>query len=159
MGQFYAGLLKCSNKTEAMQAWSEYIENKTKSSSVYIGIPCTVKEEDEDKNALLYDAVSSKDNQFLKNTTFIQSETKGVVFDLLKDDENENEEEEEEEDENKKEVEETKQPRKNIHIKNVLLPNAYKDRLHFFKYPKVGSFLSFESSIKSYLNQEAIQAP
>ena len=82
--QFYADLLKFSTKTEAMQAWSEYMESKTKSSSVYIGAPCILKQDDEDKNALLFNAVSAKDDQFLMNTALIQSDTKGVVFDLLK---------------------------------------------------------------------------
>ena len=75
--------------------------------------------------------------------------------------EEENENEEEANDENgdqAKKQKEAAKPRKSIHIKNVLLPNPYKDRLHFFKYPKVGSFLSFESTIKSYLHNEALQA-
>merc|ERR1712129_367896 len=79
------------------------------------------------------------------------------VFDLLKEEEeNDNEENDDENADTKKE--EQPNPRQNIHIKNVLLPNKYKDHLHFFKYPQVGSFLAFESSIKSYLNAEAIQA-
>merc|ERR1712129_52692 len=115
---------------------------------------CTVKQDDEDANAVLYDAVSAKTDTYLMNTTFVQSETKGVVFDLLKEEE---EIDEEEENADKKKDEQPKS-RQNIHIKNVLLPNQYKDRLHFFKYPQVGSFLAFESSIKSYLNADAIQA-
>jgi len=156
---FYVELVKCSNKIEAMQSWTKYIKNKTKSCSVYIGTPCKMKQDDEDVNGLLYDAVSSKHDEFLLNTTFIQSESKGVIFDLLSEENAEEEEEENEDDENaEKKKDETTKQRKNIHIKNVLLPNEYKDRLHFFTYPKVGSFLSFESSIKSYLNNKAIQA-
>merc|ERR1712129_606265 len=145
------------NKTEAMQQWTEFMQNKTKSSSVYIGSPCTVKQDDEDANAVLYDAVSAKADRYLLNTTFVQSETKGVVFELLKEEE-ENDNEENDDENADKQKDGQPMPRQNIHIKNVLLPNQYKDRLHFFKYPQVGSFLAFESSIKSYLNAEAIQA-
>merc|ERR1712129_96553 len=145
------------NKTEAMQQWTEFMQNKTKSSSVYIGSPCTVKQDDEDANAVLYDAVSAKADRYLLNTTFVQSETKGVVFELLKEEE-ENDNEENDDENADKQIDEQPIPRQNIHIKNVLLSNQYKDRLHFFKYPQVGSFLAFESSIKSYLNSDAIQA-
>merc|ERR1712048_1544945 len=92
------------------------------------------------------------------NTTYVQPETKGVVFDLLKEEENEDDENEDQDDDVDKKEDTSPKPRENIHIKNVLLSNPYRDRLHFFKYPKVGSFLAFQSSVKSYLNTEAIQA-
>eukprot|EP00483_Globobulimina_turgida_P010573 UN10594 len=82
--EFYAQLAKCENKTNAMKLWTQYIENKTKSASVYIGSPCELKKDDKDVNGLIYNAVSSKHDQFLMNTTFIESESKGIVFLLLK---------------------------------------------------------------------------
>jgi len=106
--------------------------------------------------------VSSKADQYLLQSTLIQSETKGVVFELLKEEEpaEDAEEEEDEDEENAaKKKEEPPKPRRRIHIENVLLPNAHSDKLHFFKYPKVGSFLAFESTVRSYLNAEALQAP
>merc|ERR1719295_1120308 len=158
---FYHQLASCSCKTEALRLWSEFVADRTKSASVYIGSPCQLKQEEEDVNALLYNAVSKEDDEYLLRTAFAQSETKGVVFDLLKVEENEDAEEEDqnEDDENAVKKEEAPKPRKCIHIENVLFPNQYSERLHFFKYPKVGSFLAFESTIKSYLNPEAIHAP
>eukprot|EP01083_Nonionella_stella_P064841 169371_1 len=152
--ELYAKLTEYPNKTDAMDEWCKYIQDKTNSSSVYIASLCKVKQEDQDANALLYNAVSAKDNEFLLRTTLVESETKGIVFDLLKSEQNEDEEENEE----NKALQDTKKERKKIHIDNVLLPNPYKERLHHFTYPKVGSFLAFESSIKSYLNDEAIQS-
>jgi len=157
---FYRQLASCSCKTEALQLWSDFVAERTKSQAVYIGSPCTLKQDDEDVNALLYNAVSNPEDDYLLRTAFTQTETRGVVFDLLKSEENEDaEEDDNEEDENAVKKEEPPKPRKRIHIDNVLFPNAYSEKLHYFKYPKVGSFLSFAATIKSYLNPEAIQAP
>jgi len=160
---FFVQIAKCSNKTEAMQLWTEFVAERTKSVSVYIGSPCKLKQDDEESTALLYDAVSSAEDEYLLRTAFAQSETKGIVFDLLKSEEDgDAEEEDNDEDEDdgaSPKKEDPPKPRKRIHLENVLFPNAYRERLHFFKYPKVGSFLSFESAISSYLNPEAIRAP
>jgi len=160
--QFYVELKQSGSKTKAMQSWSEFVATKTNSASVYIGAQCQVKQEDEDVNAVLYNAISSKADRYLLQSTLIQSETKGVVFELLKEEEpaEDAEEEEDEDEENAaKKKEEPPKPRRRIHIENVLLPNAHSDKLHFFKYPKVGSFLAFESTVRSYLNAEALTAP
>ncbi len=52
-----------------------------------------------------------------------------------------------------------REERRKIHIENVLLPNAYSQRLQYFEFPKVGSFLAFEASQKTYFNEEALTAP
>jgi len=157
---FYRQLASCSCKTEALQLWADFVAERTRSKSVYIGSPCTLKQDDDEVNALLYNAVSNEEDDYLLRTAFTQSETKGVVFDLLKPEENEDaEEEDNEEDDNAVKKEEAPKPRRQIHIDNVLFPNPYSERLHYFKYPKVGSFLSMAATVKSYLNPEAILAP
>lgn len=81
---FYRQLTNCSCKTEALQLWSDFVADQTKSVSVYIGSPCQLKQDDDDVTALLYNAVSSEKDEYLLRTAFPQTETKGVVFDLLK---------------------------------------------------------------------------
>lgn len=125
----------------------EVMKAKCGASAVYFGIvrPNEEAEGDEDNEIILYEASTvpaQLERMLVKG--------KGVLWDVLVDDEVE-----EEDPDNPSPPKE----RKVLHIPSLLVNGPYRDRVHFWDRPMTGAFVAMPLRYGSHLFSEALKAP
>lgn len=161
---------KSHDLADQLQDLSEFLKEQTSSTAVYIGKLVNPKrriEEDDDDKAHLDEGAekiihyihSTKGHEFLVDKVLKQEQ--GLTFEVFKDDEPVEEEApaEEEQDEEGNIIVKPPKPVLEQFPKFVHIPEVVREpRMHYFKVPKLGSYLAVRLEYESCLMDTALDA-
>lgn len=163
---FDSRLKESKDLSDELQNLAEYLKEFTGSTAVYVGKVCkpfkSIKEDADDTAHLDPSAEdhiqfikADSDNGFIVDKILKQNE--GVTFKALFGEEEEKEKEEEpEEDENGEKI---VKPPKEVLPRHKFIPEVVEDpSVHFFRVPKLGSYLTIKLEYQSCLFEEAFDA-
>lgn len=154
--------------TDQLQELADFLKDFTKSTAVYIGKLVLPKKKiqdndddrahiDEEASKIIHFMNATKGHEYLVDAILKQEQ--GLTFDVFKEDEPTPEEEqpppEEQEEGAPVEVKEPEEVLpKYIYVKEVVR----EPRMHFFKVPKLGSYIAIRLEYESCLFEEALDA-